>query len=128
MQINRAQATEMLRHALPSKPIPDALILLLKMPETVKVGDTPFLTLHGAKADEKTGIANDPFYSGGVPDWLKSDPWYVNIRSTGQQTYFTFIDKRDGKNISVKVLVASELEGAMEKPPAWKDAVEKIMK
>ncbi|MBS3067970.1 hypothetical protein J4450_04665 [Candidatus Micrarchaeota archaeon] len=127
MQITRSQAIEMLKHVLPLKPMPDALIKLLKIPEKVNVGNTPYLTLYGEKADEKIGMENDPFYSAkNIPAWLKSDPWYVNIRSTGMQTYFIFIDKRDGKNISVNVLVASELEGSMKKPPSWQGAINAI--
>lgn len=126
MQINRSQAIEMLKHVLPMKPMPDALLKLLKIPERVKVGSTPYVTLHGEKADEK--IENDPFYAarGEIPEWLKPDPWYLNIRSTGQQTYFTFIDRRAGRKITINILVASELEGSMKKPPSWEDVVNAI--
>ncbi len=127
--ISRAQAIESLKHVLPLKPMPDALILVLRPPENMKTGNTAYLTLHGEKASEEVGMAEDPFYTVGrreIPAWLQADPWYVNIRSTGQQTYFTFLDKRDGRDVVIKVLVASELEGAMKNPPTWQDAVDAI--
>ena len=128
--IARSQAIEMLKHVLPTKPMPDALIELLKIPEKVRIGDTPYLTLYGEKASEKLGIINDPFYKprSEIPEWLNSDPWYVNVRSTGMQTYFIFIDNLEGRKIRVNMLVASELEGTMKKPPGWQDAINAIKK
>ena len=128
-KMSRAQAIETMKHVLPLKPMPDALILLLRPPENMKIGNTTYLTLHGEKVNEKTGIADDPFYTltrEQIPEWLQAEPWYLNVRSTGQQTYFTFIDKRNGRNVTIKVLVASELEGAMEKAPSWQDAIDAI--